>query len=130
MRTFINENSKQLGHHFVTHSGKDSLFVRRDDFLRGSPENPWDEIIDEFSGQIGERVGPKQGLIVSDFSTTGKVERVASEIVLMGMKGLRKMLSVHVLGVGTELSCQSVGHRPWVEARSCLNPRPSSRWPR
>jgi Domain of unknown function (DUF4419) len=79
----INQQSERLRPLFVTHSGKRTLRVRRDDFVKGSPENPWGEVIEDFSRQIGEHTGPKHELIVADFSTTGAVERVASEVVLM-----------------------------------------------
>ena len=79
----IGEHSEELRPRFVSHAGTMTLKARRDDFVKGSPENPWGEVIDEFSRQIGEQAGPKHELIVANFSTTGPVERVASEIVLM-----------------------------------------------
>lgn len=79
----INEHPERLRPLFVSHPGKRTLTIRRDDFVKGSPENPWGEVIDEFRRQIGAQVGPRHGLIVADFSTTGAVERVASEVVLM-----------------------------------------------
>jgi hypothetical protein len=79
----INENAERLRPLFVSHHGKRSLNVERDDFVKGSPENPWGEVIGEFSRQIGEQVGPRHGLIVANFSTTGAIERIASEVVLM-----------------------------------------------
>ncbi len=79
----INENADRHRSRLVSHDGKKTIAVRRDDFVKGSPENPWGEVIDEFSRQIAGLAGPIHGLIVSDFSTTGPVERVASEVVLM-----------------------------------------------
>jgi hypothetical protein len=79
----VTENAELLRRRFVSHHAKKTLSVRRDDFVKGSPENPWGEVIDEFSRQIAGLAGPMHGLIVSDFSTTGSVERVASEVVLM-----------------------------------------------
>jgi hypothetical protein len=79
----INEHAERLRHHFVSHAGKQTLVVVRNDFVKGSPENPWGEVIGEFSGMLADQIGEKHGLIVADFSTTGPVERVASEIVLM-----------------------------------------------
>ena len=70
--------------HFVPHQGKVTIQVRRDDFLKGSPENPWAEVWPEFSAEIKKVIGAEtHGLIVSDFSTTGPTERAASEVVLM-----------------------------------------------
>lgn len=82
--THVRENAEALRHAFTTDSGNEPLHVVRDDFVKGSPENPWGEVIGEFSRQIGERIGDWHGRLVSDFSTTGPAERVASEVVLMG----------------------------------------------
>ena len=79
----INANAEQLRHHFVKHKGKAKIVVRRDDFVKGSPENPWPEVFHEFSAAIQKHIGDAHRLIVADFSTTGPVERAASEIVLM-----------------------------------------------
>ncbi len=79
----VNANAEQLRHHFVRHEGKLKINVRRDDFLKGSPENPWPEVFDEFSMAIRDHIGDAHRLIVANFSTTGPVERAASEVVLM-----------------------------------------------
>jgi hypothetical protein len=79
----INVNAEQLRHHFVRHEGKLEITVRRDDFVKGSPENPWPEVFSEFSKAIRDYIGDAHGLIVADFTTTGPVERAASEIVLI-----------------------------------------------
>ena len=58
--------------------------MRRDDFLRGSPENPWAEVWPAFCDQLRGHIGVEaHGLVVCDFSTTGPTERAASEVVLM-----------------------------------------------
>jgi hypothetical protein len=80
----VNNNAEALRPRLVRHQGKARILVRRDDFLRGSPENPWAEVWPEFSAKIREHLGDEtHGLIVSDFSTTGSTERAASEVVLM-----------------------------------------------
>ncbi|OAI48435.1 hypothetical protein AYO44_06890 [Planctomycetaceae bacterium SCGC AG-212-F19] len=80
----VNNNAEKLRPQFVPHQGKMLIQVRRDDFVKGSPENPWAEVWPEFSSQIKQVIGPEtHGLIVSDFSTTGPTERAASEVVLM-----------------------------------------------
>src|SRR5262245_58191600 len=69
---------------FVRHEGKLEIRVRRDDFVKGSPENPWPEVFGEFSSTIRGHIGEEtHALIVADFSTTGPVERAASEVVLL-----------------------------------------------
>lgn len=76
-------NAQELRHHFVSHQGKATITVVRNDFVKGSPDNPWPEVFSEFSTKVREHIGAAHDLIVSDFSTTGPVERAASEIVLL-----------------------------------------------
>lgn len=78
----INLNAEHLRKHFVTHQDKLILVVNRPDFsLR--KRNPWPEAFAAFSSQIAEHIGPVHKWLMADFSTTGPVERAASEIVLM-----------------------------------------------
>ncbi len=79
----VNANAEELRRHFVRHEGRLTVVVRRDDFVKGSPENPWPEVFGEFSAAIRDHVGDAHALIVADFSTTGPVERAASEVVLL-----------------------------------------------
>lgn len=79
----INENAEQLRREFVAHDSQLKITVRRDDFVKGSPENPWPEVFSAFSAQVREHIGDAYDLIVADFSTTGTVERAASEVVLL-----------------------------------------------
>jgi hypothetical protein len=80
----VNNDAETLRPRLVSHQGKVRIEVRRDDFVRGSPENPWAEVWPIFSEQIKEHLGaPTHGLIVADFSTTGPREKAASEVVLM-----------------------------------------------
>jgi len=82
--THVNQNVEALRNQFVSHDGKATLIVRRDNFVKGSHLNDWPGCFSEFSEQISGYIGKKRDAIVSDFSTTGLVERAASEIVLMG----------------------------------------------
>ena len=80
----VNANAEKLRHLFVKHEGKEVIRVRRDTFVRGSPDNPWSEVFSEFSAQIRSYIGEKtHDLLVPSFTTTGPVEKAASEIVLM-----------------------------------------------
>ncbi|MEP7123267.1 MAG: DUF4419 domain-containing protein [Byssovorax sp.] len=79
----VNEHAEALRGHFVQHEGKAEIVVIRDGFIKGSPDNDWPGCFAEFSDRIAEFVGKKRDLVVADFSTTGPVERAASEIVLM-----------------------------------------------
>ena len=75
-------NAEALRSRFVSHQGKQKLVVERPDFFLGQP-NPWPEVFAAFSEQIAAHIGRLRDLVVADFSTTGAVERAASEVVLM-----------------------------------------------
>lgn len=80
----INANAEQLRSQFVKHQGKLAITIRRDDFVKGSPENPWSEVFGEFSAKIRQHIGEAtHQLLLPTFSTTGLVERAAAEIVLL-----------------------------------------------
>jgi hypothetical protein len=82
LATHIKENAEALRDKFVSFQGKRTIDIRRDEFRRGAI-NDWEGCFDEFSEKIGEFIGPKKDLIVGKFSTTGQLQRVSSEIVLM-----------------------------------------------
>lgn len=78
----LNLHAEVLRNHFVGHEGKTKISVRCDDFVKGSPANDWPAMFAKLSNRIREHVGKKRDLVVADFSTSGIVERAASEIVL------------------------------------------------
>lgn len=78
----VNRNGEELRARFVSHEGKKKLVVERRDFILGQP-NPWPEAFEDFSTQIAAHVGKLRDLVVADFSTTGPVERAATEVLLM-----------------------------------------------
>lgn len=53
----INANAEELRPKLVRHAGKIDLEVRRDDFQKGSLENPWSEVFDALTAQIRDHVG-------------------------------------------------------------------------
>jgi hypothetical protein len=79
----VNANAKKLRPQLVKHEGQPRIVVRRDDFVKGSPVNPWPAAFGEFSRQIKDYIGAAHPLVVADFSTTGPLERAASEVVLL-----------------------------------------------
>lgn len=79
----VNQNAETLRKHFVEHDGKRHIQIRRDDFVKGTPENPWTEVFDEFSQQIRPLISGAYELVVADFSTTGPVERAGFEVALL-----------------------------------------------
>jgi len=70
----INMNAEHLRHHFVRHEGQLKIVVRRDDFVKGSPENPWPEVFAEFSHQIKAHIGEAYGLLLRRRIHRGWVE--------------------------------------------------------
>ncbi|WP_354636239.1 DUF4419 domain-containing protein [Planktothricoides raciborskii] len=81
----INLNSEKMRHYFTDKkAGKEQIKVRRDNFVKGALENPWEEVFADFSQQIKSKIGAENhGNIVTNFSTTGKIEQAANEVVLM-----------------------------------------------
>ena len=80
----VGNHAEELRSRLVAHQGKKQIQVRRDDFVKGSPENPWSEVWPEFSSAIKKAIGPEtHSSVLCDFSTTGPTERAASEVVLM-----------------------------------------------
>jgi hypothetical protein len=78
----VNLNAEKLRSRFVKHEGKVELSVYRPDFVLGKP-NLWPEVFGAFSEQMAKHLGKLRDLVVCDFSTTGPLERAASEVVLM-----------------------------------------------
>ena len=79
----INKNAEKLRTTFVNHQGKQLIEIRRDDFSLDAP-NPWNEVIDEFASEISKRTNNGiEEKIVADFTTTSKIARIVSQIVLM-----------------------------------------------
>lgn len=80
----VNSNFEKLRPQLVKHLGKATITVRRDDFVKGSLENPWPEAFREFSSQIRGHIGSEtHDLLLPNFSTSGAVEKAAAEVVLM-----------------------------------------------
>jgi Domain of unknown function (DUF4419) len=80
----MERHGEALRGRFVRHEGKLTLDVRRDDLVKGSPDNPWDKVVSQMCVQIRDHIGKKVDLVVADFSTTGAIEKAASEVVLLG----------------------------------------------
>jgi hypothetical protein len=79
----VNAHAEELRPRLVRHRGKAPIEVRRDDFIKGSPENPWPEVFGEFSSKVRDHVGPALDLFLPAFTTTGPAERAAAEVVLL-----------------------------------------------
>ncbi|MFT3770510.1 MAG: DUF4419 domain-containing protein [Minicystis sp.] len=93
--THVDENAEALRARFVRHEGRARIEVRRDEFVKGSPDNDWPGCFADFSDRIAEHLGKKRDLVVADFTTTGPVEKAASEVVLMS--AMRRYFQYEVL---------------------------------
>src|SRR5262245_41819057 len=75
----INANAETLRPQLVEHVGKIRLDVRRDDFVKGSPDNAWPAVVEELGAQVRAHIGhATHDLLLPAFSTTGPAERVAA----------------------------------------------------
>jgi len=96
----INAHAEELRPRFVRHEGQLRINIIRDDFYRGSLENPWPEVFDELSAAVSSHVGPAADLFRLNFSTTGPVERAALDIVwLDAMQSFFKILLQTLCGI-------------------------------
>lgn len=84
LAAYIAQDPEKWRQHFVSHEGKEKIRIIRNEFILGSPTNDWAGCFGEFSDAIRGYIGDEtHGLIVSDFGTTGPVEKAVSQIVLM-----------------------------------------------
>ena len=80
----INNHPDEYREQFGASAEKQIIKVQHDGLCKGALENPWEEVFDQFSSQIRQRIGEQNhSAIVTEFSTTSKVEKAAFEIVLM-----------------------------------------------
>ncbi len=110
--------AEMLRKHFVKHDGKVEIVCEQPSWQKGLATNPWPDAFSFFSEKIEEHIGKKRDLIVCDFSTTGPIERAASEIVLMGaMKEYFKYRVLTLCGIpeitllGEKSDWQQVRHK-------------------
>lgn len=80
---YVNAHAEELRPRLVSHDGKKELVVPTDNDLF-SGEADWPNLIGGFASQIDRYTkGDIAQIITADFSTTGPVERVASQVTLM-----------------------------------------------
>jgi hypothetical protein len=80
----VNNNSEALRHDFVNFDDKISLVVNNNSVSLDNPNSPWEDIIPEFTKQIGSVVGNELvNTLTCDFSTTTEASKVASQIAVM-----------------------------------------------
>lgn len=80
---YVNAHAEELRPQLVDHTGKMDLAIMTEkDLLSGDAD--WPKLIGDFASQIDRYTkGDIANTITADFSTTGPVERVASQITLM-----------------------------------------------
>jgi hypothetical protein len=79
----INQNAESLRHLFVTHSGKELIDIRADDFIKGKL-NDWSRVIGQFGEQIEQRtIDDIHQLVVTEFTTSTPITKTVTEICLM-----------------------------------------------
>ena len=80
---YVNAHAEELRSLFVDHEGKKELVVITGRGLLSAPED-WPKVIGEFAFKINQNTkGDIANIITADFSTTGPVERVVSQVTLM-----------------------------------------------
>lgn len=81
--TYVKSNAEMLRSLFVDHQGKMELRVQSNTDIIHEPTD-WEQIFSNFEKQLEKNTkGDLAALLVSDFSTSGPAERVASQITLM-----------------------------------------------
>ena len=82
--THINENPAQLRDRFTSSNEKTEVKLFRNDFKFDDPDNAWNEVIEDMTVLIAEKIGQEQfQRFLPRFSTTGPVERLAACVVLL-----------------------------------------------
>ncbi len=78
----VHNHSEELRPVLVSHLGRKDMVIELN-IDPDSPESAWDLVISEFSARLSEEVGDKSAALASDFSTTGAVERLVSQVCLL-----------------------------------------------
>ena len=80
---YVNLNPEAMRDRLVNHQGKMTLTVESKYGIY-SPNTKWEDILDGFDKQIAENTkGNVADMMRADFSTSGKTERISSQITLM-----------------------------------------------
>ena len=114
-------NAESLRDQFVPHDQQATIQVHRDDLQQLPPDAPWDEVIDEIAAEIRKHIGKRRDLIVANFSTTGPLERIVSQVSLMeAVSPYFEYLVVTLCGIpsitltGCQRDWQSIRERAWA----------------
>ena len=119
--TYINENAESLRDKLVDFEGQKTLKIEMlGDLLQ--QEEAWDWIIPALSDSIDKNMKARfSDLMVCDFSTTGMVERISSQITMM--ESVKKYFKYMVVGAGCGIPDITLLGMPddWKNIRSRLS---------
>lgn len=80
----VQNNAEELRPHLVSHQGKADLTATIfGDFNCHSPESDWQGLIDAMSGTLRDAIGDKFDRLISDFSTTGPLQKTVAAIAIL-----------------------------------------------
>lgn len=96
-------HAEELRSKFVSHQGKLDLEFEVTDWIEGSPENPWADAFESWTDQIRGHVGSQvYNSLICDFSTTGPIERAASQVVMLDIfERYFKYIVKYICGIPT-----------------------------
>ena len=81
---YVNEHAEELRDKLVSHDGKVDLVVQSGQDLLTNKNVDWDGIFNQFEQQLAANTKANIAkTITADFTTTGRTERIASQITLM-----------------------------------------------
>ncbi len=120
--TQINENAEQLRDRLVDFDGQKTITIRYfgEDLMKR--EDYWDWIIPAFSDSIDNNMKAQfSDLMVCNFTTTGLVERISSQITMM--ESVKKFFKYVVMGSGCGIPDITILGTPddWKNIRSRLS---------
>lgn len=78
-------NAETYRDQFVSHVGKKVIEITHPELYHKSPENPWDEVVDQLMTAVRREAGDRISHFVSDFGTTGPLERMVSEVAVLDL---------------------------------------------
>jgi len=63
--------------------GQETLRVRRNDFVKGSPKNDWASTFEDFNHQIQNTLGKSYDVLMAEFSSTNNVQKAVHQVAAM-----------------------------------------------
>mmetsp|Transcript_86953 Transcript_86953/g.130362 ORF Transcript_86953/g.130362 Transcript_86953/m.130362 type:complete len:447 (-) Transcript_86953:284-1624(-) len=80
----IDQDPEGQRKNLVNFQGKQTLVIRRPDFVKGSSNNDWTTVFPEFAAMVERYIGKdKVSAMTCDFTTSTTTDRICSQIALM-----------------------------------------------